>query len=121
MLFKFQSIIDKFQFLLVCIFLLMLSFGCSTVQKIAKQEGACKKQAQHAAINKLVGVEKKSDYKVLNTKYYGLGVEKLGSLRLHLYSVEIADEADGGVMIAFVDEKNCRVHDILFGTHALPR
>jgi hypothetical protein len=33
----------------------------------------------------------------------------------------IADEADGGVMIVFMNEKNCQVHDVQFGTHALTR
>jgi len=94
--------------------------GCATMQAPVSK-GSCRNEVERAAVKMLVGEPAKSEYRILNTKYYGLGVEKLGNMRLHLYTVEIADEADGGVMVAFVNEKICRVHDVRFGTFALSR
>ena len=82
----------------------------------------CENAVKTAALMKHFGeTVSESTYKILHVKNYGRGVRKLGNLKLSLYTVEIADEADGAVMVAFVIPKTCKVHDITFGTMALSR
>ena len=82
----------------------------------------CEKAVKTAALLKHFGdTVSESTYKILYVKNFGRGVHKLGGLKLNLYTVEIADEADGAVMVAFVKPKSCKVHDINFGTMALGR
>ncbi len=107
----------RFTFLLL-LSVLVITSSCSSLN-IPNSNGSCNKQVVSAAVKKYFGKIINPEYRILNTKYFGLGVEKLGNLRLHLYTVEIADEADGAVMVLFVDEKKCDVHDVHFGTHAL--
>jgi hypothetical protein len=102
--------------LLCFLFLALFPFGAN-----AAKSKKCEKEVEAAAIEKMLGKPPRSEFRVLGVNRLGLANKKLGNLRLELYSVEISDETDGGVMIVFVRKGSCEVHDAVFGTHALAR
>lgn len=103
---------------------LVLLFGSTAVANPFSNysfAGECKKAAEKSAVIKLLGEPARSSYRILNSRDLGEGVISLGNLKLNLWTVEIADEADGAVMVVFLNPDTCKVHDTVFGTHALER
>ena len=87
----------------------------------SKTVNKCAEVVEKAAVRALVGEPPRSDYKVLGSTYLGLANRRLGNLRLHAFTVEISDEADGGLMLVLTEMPQCRVHDTVFASHALSR
>ena len=96
----------------------IFSIFCLSNQSFAKE---CKSSAEKVAVKKLLGEPANSEYKILSSRDLGKGVVAIGNMKLNLWTVEIADEADGGVMVVFLNPETCKAHDVVFGTHALKR
>ena len=94
--------------LLIAIFSLLLLSNYSYADK-------CKREAEESAVKKLLGEPAQSEYKILSSRDLGQGVVALGNIKLNLWTVEIADEADGGVMVVFLNPETCKIHDTVFG------
>lgn len=100
----------------------LLLAGCSSAPKHQadpRDIKRCAEVVEKAALKAHLGEPPRLDYMILGTNYLGLANRRLGGLRLHAYSVEISDEADGALMVVMAEMPKCVVHSTTFTTHAL--